>query len=323
MKIMENIVNDFAKREGECESFFLEEGPFWHLCTPGDGQEMIFKIAEDFKFGITSMAMSLVEAGSAGWDVKLYAFALMSNHVHVMVSGLQEGCMEFFRMWKIRLKRYFAGKVDLSLFECSLIPVENLNSLRYEIAYIHRNGFVNNLRENPFSYEWSTGRYYFNPVVNCIPSVKVSELSYRGRQRMFKSRVSYEFDDLAVISDYVSPLCFCEIEKGEFLFRDAHKYFYLISRSVELYGLIAKTFGDSVFLNDEEMYGAISKKAKELFKVDSLKQLSQAAKIEMARVMHIEYKASNGQIQRMLNLARNIVDELFPKAKLSVGKNGL
>ncbi len=313
---MENIVNDYVRREGEYEAFFFEEGPFRHLCTPGDGQEMIFKTQEDFKFGITSMAMALVEARDAGWNVKLYAFALMSNHVHVMAAGTDEACMTFFRIWKSRLKRYFAGGIDLSLFECRLIPVENLNSLRNEIAYIHRNGFVHNLRETPFSYEWSTGMYYFNPAVRRISGVKVSDLSYRGRQRLFKSRVRYEFDNLEVIDGYISPLSFCEISCGENLFSDAHKYFYSISRKGEAYGLIAKSLGDRVFLNDEEMFGAVCRKAKEIFKVDSLKTLSPAARVEMAKIMHGEYNASNGQIQRMLKLEKSVVAEMFPKANV-------
>ncbi len=313
---MENIINDYVRMEGECEAFFMNEGPFRHLCTPGDGQELIFKSDDDFRFGITSMAMALVEARDAGWNMKLYAFALMSNHVHVMAAGTDEACMEFFGIWKNRLKRYFAGKVDLGQFECKLIAVENLNSLRNEIAYIHRNGFVNNLRETPFSYKWSTGMYYFNSAARLLPRVKVSDLSYRGRQRLFKSRVSYEFDNLEVIDGCISPLSFCDIVEGERLFRDAHKYFYAISRKGEAYGAIAKTFGDRVFLNDEEMYGAVCRKAKELYKVDSLKTLSPASRIEMAKIMHGEYNASNGQIQRMLKLEKSVVSEMFPKANV-------
>ncbi len=314
---MESIINDYVRRESDCEVFFLENGPFWHLCTPGEGQELIFKSHDDFRFGITSMAMALVEAGDAGCNVKLYAFALMSNHVHVMAAGTDEACMKFFRIWKSRLKRYFAGEVNLSLFECRLIPVKSLNSLRNEIAYIHRNGFVNNLRETPFSYEWTSGMYYFNPAVRRIPCIMVSDLSYRGRQKLFKSRVSYDFDGFAVADGYISPLSFCEITNGEFLFRDAHKYFHSISKKGESYGLIAKTLGDRTFLNDEEMFGVVCRKVKEVYKADSIKSLSQAERMEIARIMHHEYNASNGQIQRMLKLEKSIVSEMFPFAKMS------
>ncbi len=262
------------------------------------------------------MAMSMAEMKFAGRNMKIYAFALMSNHVHVMLAGEYGECMKFFRRWKNRLRRYSSGEADLSHFECRLIAVENLNSLRNEIAYIHRNGFVNNLRETPFSYEWSTGMYYFNPVIRHMQPVKVSDLGYRGRQQLFKSRVSYDFDNLDVVDGYISPSCFCEISSGESLFRDAHKYFYAISRKGEAYGLIAKTLGDRVFLNDEEMYGIVCRKSKELFKADSLKTLSPSAKMEMARIMHREYNASNGQIQRMLKLEKSVVSEMFPKANV-------
>ncbi len=310
---MENKAIDYVRREAECESFFIENGPFRHLCTPGEEQEIIFRNQDDFKFGVTAQAMALVEARAAGLNVRLYAFALMSNHIHQLVSGTDKDCREYFRILKAKLKRYLAGEADLSGFECDLLPVGDLNSLRNVIAYIHRNGFVNNLRETPFSYEWSTGMYYFNQSTRKLPLTKVSELSYRVRQQLFKSRVNFDLDNLSVSDNYVSPLSFCEIEKGESVFRDAHKYFYLISRSVESYGSIAKTLGDRVFLNDEEMFGVVCYKSKEMFKVKSPKLLSPQDRISMAKLMHHEYNASNKQISRMLNLDRSVVEGLFPK----------
>ncbi len=292
---------------------FSSRGPFWHLFTPGEVQEIIFTNRDDFGFGITSMAMALKDAEAAGLNVNLYSFALMTNHVHLLLAGFREDCLEYFRLWKSRLKRYFGGRVNLENFEGSLTAVPDLRALRGEIAYIHRNGFVNNLKENPFSYEWSSGMYYFNPATKFLSSVRIADLKYRDRQQLLKSRMVHDFDALLAYRGYISPLGFCKIETGESFFRDAHQYFYAISRNSESYSMIAKTLGDRVFLNDEEMFGVICRKSKELFNVDRPKQLNPSEKIEVARIMHKDYNASNGQIMRMLKLEKAVVEELFPK----------
>ncbi len=311
---MNNIINDYVNREGECEYLFSKGGPFWHMCTPGEKQEIIFKNDDDYRYGVISSALSLIDANAAGYRVKLYAFALMSNHVHEMVSGAPEDCLEYFRIRKARLRRYFAGKVDLSDFEPELFPAKDVKTLRYMIAYIHRNGFVHNLRETPFSYRWSTGMYYFNHSVKSHYGEKVSSMSVRQQRIMLRTRDTDLYANLSMVDGYVSPLSFCEIETGEFLFRDAHKYFYNISRNVESYAVIANMLGERGFLNDEEMLGVVYRKMKDLYKVDSPNSLSRSAKIELARTMHNEYHASNGQIQRMLKLEKTLIDELFPKA---------
>ncbi len=291
---------------------FLNSGPFWHLCTPGELQEIIFKTTDDFGYGVVSSALALSEMRASGSSLKLYAFAIMSNHIHELLAGSREDCLEYFRKRRAKLIRYFAKTADLSKFICQLIEVKDLKSFRNEVAYVHRNGFVNNTSETPFSYEWSTGRYYFNPAAKEMAVTKVSNLSYRAKKNLLRSKGTNEYDNLSVVKGYVSPMSFCEIEEGEALFRNAHQYFHHISRASESYGLIAKNLGDKVFLNDEEMLSVVYKKTKEMFSEDSPKLLPAEAKLEMARLMHNEYNASNGQIQRILKIDKSIVNNLFP-----------
>ncbi len=312
-KTMANI-NDYVIRERDCENEFFRQGPFWHLCTPGERQEIIFKTDEDYKFGVTSSALALHEANENGHKVKLYAFAIMSNHIHELLSGSREDCLEYFRMRKAKLRRYLPADLDMETFDCQLIEIMTLKDFRNEVAYINRNGFVNNSRETPFSYEWSSGRYYFNPIAGKILLTKATDLKYREKQSVLKSRASSATETLMVFDGYVSPLCFCEIGKGEALFQTAHKYFSYISKGVEAYASIAKALGDRIFLNDEEMLSVAYRKSRELYNADNPKLLPKEQKLELARLMHYSYNASNAQVQRILKLDGSIVAELFPKA---------
>ncbi len=211
--------------------------------------------------------------------------------------------------------RYFGVKIDLSGFRCELIPIEDLKSFRYEAAYINRNGFVNNLKEIPFSYEWSSGRYYFNPVTRELPITEVKNMNCREKKALFKSRSTDSYNSLSMGNGYISPLCFCEISDGENLYNTPHQYFNYLYKSVEEYSLIAQRIGDSIFLNDNEMFSVVYSKSRELYNVEEPKLLKAEDKIKMAKMMHNDYKASNSQIQRMLKLDRHVIDTLFPKAQ--------
>ncbi len=263
---------------------------------------------------MTSCALALYDVNSSGGSLKLFAFALMSNHIHNLLCGSEEDCISYFEKWRARLKRCFAGRIDLSKWKCNMKAVDNLKSFRYEVAYINRNGFVNNQAETPFSYEWSSGRYHFNPVVKEILITQVSNLSFREKREVFRSRVTDQYDSLKVSKGYISPLCFCEISKGEGLYNTAHQYFNFISRGIEEYSLIARSLGEQLFLNDTEMFNVVYRRSKELYKSEP-KLLAPEEKIEMARFMHHKYHASNSQIQRILKMDISALEELFPKAQ--------
>ncbi len=264
---------------------------------------------------MTSSAMSLHDMNASGRRLKLYAFALMSNHVHNLLCGSEEDCYEYFRLWRMRLQRYFMNGVDLSTFNCQIIPIDDLRSFRYEVAYINRNGFVHNKKEIPFSYEWSSGRYYFNPVTRESPLTQILNISCRDKKLLLRTRVTDFYDSLSIGKGYISPICFCEIQEGENLYNTPHQYFNYLYKSVEEYSQIAKRLGDSIFLNDSEMLSIVYSKSKELYKVDNPKLLSKDDKVQMAKLMHHSYNASNGQIQRTLKLDKYLVESLFPKAK--------
>ncbi len=236
----------------------------------------------------------------------------MSNHVHNLLCGSEEDCFSYFEKWKARLQRCFAGRMDLSKWKCNMKAVDSLKAFRYEVAYINRNGFVNNQSETPFSYEWSSGRYHFNPVVKEIPVMQVGNLSFREKREIFRARVTGQYDYLRVSKGYISPLCFCEVSKGESLYNTAHQYFNFISKGVEEFSLIAQSLGEHLFLNDTEMFNVAYRRAKELYKSEP-KLLAPEEKIEMAKFIHHKYNASNSQVQRILKMDKSIVEALFPK----------
>ena len=119
----------FAEKEIECERLFDANGPFWHLYTDGNVMSDIFCDIDDFKEGMIVLAVCAMLSGKA----ELVTFELMNNHVHLIMRGMKEDCLLFFKMFKRRLVRCFQRKgraLDWSKFEAQILGIEKLKDLR-------------------------------------------------------------------------------------------------------------------------------------------------------------------------------------------------
>ncbi|MBR5072185.1 MAG: hypothetical protein IKX29_01400 [Bacteroidales bacterium] len=300
----------FSEKETICEYRFRNSGPFWHLTTPGQLQEILFITENDYRFGMSSAAICAAETG-----IVIYANTLMGNHIHDLVEGTRETCILYISRRRERLKRYLklqGRDVDLSDFNCDPIPITSLQMLRNEIIYIHRNGYVVNPAFTPFSYPWGTGAYYFNPLSREDAGVPFSSLTHQKRREIFHGRTIDLPEGYSFRNGFIYPPSFCKISEGEGLFRDAHQYFSLLSKNFEAYSEEARRLGDSVILTDEEMFSAMQLECKKRFAVRKLSEVDRKGKVELAKVMHNDYAASNSQIQRILNLDLQTVNSLYP-----------
>lgn len=303
------VIRSFVAMENQdMEYMFHKQGPFWHLCTPGTNQEILFRDDDDYRFGITSAAICLEDS------VRIYALAIMSNHLHDILAGKACDCLAYFERRKKVLKKYLdsEGKtVDMREFNGKLIPIENLDALRTEIVYVNRNGYVASPKYTPFSYPWSTGMYYFNPA-SWEGAFDYSEMPYKEKRILTHSRIMDLPPTYKVKDGTIHIPSFVRVKEGEGWFRDAHQYFNLLSRNREAYGEVAKRLGDEVFLTDNELFDAVCAHCRSRFGQPRPSALSPNDKVSVAVLMKREYNASNGQIRRMLRLDDHVVRELFP-----------
>lgn len=118
-----------------------------------------------------------------------------------------------------------------------------------------------------------------------------------------------------VHDEVIMPSCFCRVSEAEHYFRNSHQYFKMLSKDYEAFSDIARQICDTMVLSDEEMYSAVCVICSKQFNVKRPALLPTNSRIEVAKIMHYEYMASNKQIVRMLKIDRAIIDELFPNPK--------
>lgn len=298
----------FKEREDSCATVFAQLQPVWHLYTQGQGTPLIFKEPGDYRFAMNVIAQAAYEIS----DVKVIAFEIMGNHLHMLIAGERERMLQFFRFVRKRLSLGLGDSIPNGLpatFSPTLQEVKDLHHIRNLIVYINRNGYVADPNHTPFSYPWGTGRYYFNdyPVLKTL-----SDVNYTDYRAMFRSRKLSLPEDYLVHDGYVAPPSYCILSQGMSLFRNAHQYFFLLGRKVEALSDIAAEIGDGEFLTDNELFSKLHGIIKKQYDNASLRDLSRAQKLDVARMLHNSFRSSNGQISRVLDLPQYLVNSLFP-----------
>lgn len=295
----------FSEKERECTYTFMNSGPYWHLYTNGKETSLLFKENQDFTFGINVLAQTALRFLS----VRIIAFALMNNHIHILASGKKEDLTEFFAFFR---KRIFRGlnSPKSSGFAPQIKEITDLSSMRNHIVYIHRNGYVADKGHTPYSYPWGTGTYYFGPALNNLRTYK--DTTTVERRGMFRGRIPDIPKDWKMAGGYIAPPSFCSIAFGMAMFRDAHQYYYFLNKNVEEYQSLAIDLDDNEFLTDSEAYTRILAVLKSDYNGTAMKDLTKAQKFDLARKLRYDFRSSNGQIRRVLGLSQYEVDSLFP-----------
>ena len=301
----------FAEKEKICESIFISEGPFWHLYTDGRCMQNIFNDSDDFKCGMNLLAVSVCRTP----EIKLIAFELMENHIHLILAGDSDNCLLLFKDYKRRLKRVFrhAGHIiDWREFNASLIAIKDIKMLRNEILYTHRNAYVNKYSYTPYNYPWGSGIAYFNSICQDIPVKDFNDLTYDDRRAFAHIRDIRRLDRLKFNKSTVHIPSFCDISLGESIFNDPRSYFNSLTRNAEAFSEIASRLKDSIFITDDEIFSIARSIAEELFNIKQLTLLDPDQKIRIAKELHFRFNANKQQLKRILKLEIAILNEIFP-----------
>ena len=294
------------------EQLFRDSGPFYHLSTKPLENGVIFQDDDERKVAINLIALMTKET-----HVDILAFAIMSNHFHFIIKGELVDGIEFFRRLKKRLSNYFArrgrsGVMDSVDVDPDTPAISSLTQFRNEIAYVIRNPYVARTDVNLFAYPWCSGYLYFNPLLECLISKSVNDLSYKEKRDITRATDPVLDPEFRVRNGMIVPESFVNYKLVERLFTSAQKFLWWVLKNVEAQHEVASGLGEKVFLNDDELFVTAQQIARSQFGSDGVKELSIQQRKEVAVILKNKWNASNGQTARIAQLNPRIVDDMFP-----------
>lgn len=283
----------------------------WHICTPGEFAYSFNETEDDFKFAVSNMAISAAEAG-----VIIISDQVMSNHIHTVAACSKDRCSDFLSRFEYRERKHLerSGRpADISCFRNNEpIPITSLEMVRKEIVYCNRNGYVTDHSMTPFSYRWGGGSLYFNCFAQNVAGTPADRIAFKEKRRL-SCRSVFDFPDGYRYQDgMILPSSYVEYRLGQSFFRNAHHYFSMLSKNYEAYSEEAERLGDKIVVTDEEMYSIVRMMIKRDHGGIHPSLLPPSEKVEIARILHIDYHASNQQIRRLLKMNISDVNSLFP-----------
>ncbi|HIR72684.1 MAG TPA: hypothetical protein IAB96_04010 [Candidatus Coprenecus pullicola] len=262
----------------------------WHICTEGLEDDLIFKSAGDFVYGMNGVPVCALTSG-----VSILCFCLMDNHVHFIVNGTEADGERFIRQYLRRLSRL----VRIPVEKASMKLIDDDEYLRQAVGYVLRNP-VKAYNVMPAAYPWGSGALYFDDGSRHKHYEIVGEIGVVKMRKLLCSRVRLP-DDYKVSPDgMVCPECYVDISAVEELYnnRPARMIYYLsVNKDMEM-----ELSGDMLHkakYRDADLLGTVSDICRESFSKNGPADLRLEDRYRLADILRRRYGLGIKQLARL------------------------
>ncbi len=148
----------------------IEMAGYHHVINRGVEQRNVFLDEEDFNTFLSLLCDACIEFG-----VKVHAYALMSNHYHLLIETAKENLSRFMRRVNSAYAIYFnkkhrrSGHLWQGRFKSNYVTDEGY--LYTLIRYIEYNPLKAGLVEKMGVYPYSSALFFLNEHPNCISCI--------------------------------------------------------------------------------------------------------------------------------------------------------
>lgn len=186
----------------------------WHVFSDGTRADIPFDTDEDKVFGWNSVAICAEIAG-----VRVWVVTVNDTHFHSLVKGSAERAERYRIRLQQRLQRKFPDEnVHVA---CKAVELREKVLSRFMYAYRNCMDFYKKL---PGEYPWGCGHLYFSEQRSFFKGHKVSDLSWREKYRLFRTKhpipPHWQIDE----NGRILPETFVDFKAVERFFRSARAF---------------------------------------------------------------------------------------------------
>ncbi len=270
-------------------------------------RSLLFRDEADFVQGSNTIALATLK-----YPVKVLCYALMDNHIHLLLLGRYTDCLAFFAWVLHRIARMLELKYGVSgilkLQASDVQAVVDRNMLLNEVCYLLRNSYKARIG-SPYSYPWSPFECYFNPY---LPLLHGSPLpGSKAVKRLFGTHVKmpaeWEHVDGRILNKCFVDYRTVELKIGSSLvFFDRLRRFDLESAVEQAHGI-----EEQLTFTDAEMQEKIKAVCANELHVESYHQLDRKNMLWLARTLARRFASPKKQIARLLGIDPSVLDQLL------------
>jgi hypothetical protein len=268
---------------------------------------LLFRDEDDFIQGVNTIAFATLR-----YSVRVLCYALMDNHIHLLVFGRYEDCRAFYAWVLNRLARILEGKYGVSgilKFQSTDVQaVTDREMLLNEVCYLLRNGYKARIN-SPYSYPWTPFECYFNPYLPFLhgtPMPGVKEV-----KRMFGTHVKIP-SDWEHVNGRILNKCFIDYRTVEQMVGSGLDFFDRLRR-FDLESIVEQSHGieEKLTFTDAEMQEKIRAVCINELHVASHHQLEKKDLLWLARTLARRFASPKKQIARLLGIDPSVLDQLL------------
>ena len=277
---------------------------YYHLCTDGWQGGKLFHTIGQFAFCIAGIALLTLKYG-----VQIYAFEVMPNHIHIVLSATGKQCLTcfYFLCKRINKKLKEAGLPCLpDDYWFKLVPIEDKESMRSLLIYLARNQYEKGVC-TPCGHMWGTGYLLYNQLAQFLVGIKVKDLPVRVVERLIGSRTPLppEWEIHPVLG--VLPKSFVNIGKVQGLFPSVKDFMTCLVKDYESIVRIADSLGETIQWSEEEVKDIVNQLCNQLFPQKEIYTLTADEKCRIAVQADSRYHLPPKLLSRVLKLSEHVI----------------
>ena len=265
-------------------------------------KELLFRDEEDYIYGMNTIALMLLQFPG----VVVYAFTLMSNHIHLLVGGPKKDCEAFYdavmhrlSLW-LKRKYGLTGVVPYGEKNRTTVTVNGLEHFIIEVLYLLRNPFKAKICY-PGDYPWSSVGMYFS-AQGRMTGRRASTFTARELRKILKTNIRIPGDWEITESGMIIPqyVAWKAVEKA---FENNESEFHrrlmepVEARHHQLSGLPME-----LKFSDQEIAARVQVICQKELHVDSHLQLPRKELFRLCRTLSTRFGTSPEQLQRVIGV---------------------
>lgn len=174
-----------ARRRKERQEISNLKKGYYHLSTDGWKEGYLFHTKEQYAYAMTVIGLLVLQ-----FDIVIYSFSLMPNHIHILLSGNGQACLKAFDYLRNKLsarlqKDGYPPIPDDYWFK--LTPVEDQEQMKNNFIYVDRNAYE--LETLTGSRTAIPPHWEFHPTLGLLPSSFIDNKLFF---RLFNNPKDYE-----------------------------------------------------------------------------------------------------------------------------------